>query len=243
MAIRLLYLGIGFYAYLLSQMTMLLLILFTGNLHADLGMDRAANAPFCRALVTNLGLILLFSFQHSLMARSGFKQRFRRWIPRPLERSFFCLMASVSLMLLIVFWEPLPGYIWQVNSYGGQCVFYFFFFVGWLIMFTATFLMNHWDLFGLRQVYLHWKKRPYTALIYRNPFLYKKLRHPLYLGFLIAFWFSPSMSVTHFFFALLMTVYILVGIRLEEKDLIRDFGEIYLEYKKNVPKLLPWRLP
>lgn len=239
MLIRLLYLGIGFYVYLISQLTILLLIVFTGNLHPELGMDRPAELPFVQALLVDIALILLFGLQHSLMARRKVKQALRRWLPRPLERPFFCLMASLCLLLLIFYWQPMPGYLWKTRSLIGQCCFYFFFFLGWFIMFTATFLINHWDLFGLRHVYLYWKQRPYTALIYRAPFLYKKLRHPLYLGFLIAFWFSPTMSLAHFFFAVLMTAYILLGIRWEERDLVQDFGEIYTEYKRIVPKLFP----
>ncbi len=239
MLIRFLYLGIGFYVYLLSQLTILLLIVFTGNLHAALGMDRPAELAFCQALVIDAALIFLFGFQHSLMSRRAVKTWLRRWLPRPLERPFFCLAASLSLLLLIFYWQPMPGYLWKIESHMGQCCFYFFFFFGWFIMFTATFLINHWDLFGLRQVYLYWRQKPYTALVYRAPFLYKKLRHPLYLGFLTAFWSSPSMSWAHFFFACLMTAYILLGIVWEERDLIQDFGEIYAEYKSRVPKLFP----
>ena len=236
---KLIYFGIGFYVYLISQLSILLLIVFTGNLHPAIGMDRPVEASLFQAIAIDAGLILLFALQHSLMSRRWVKEALRRILPRPLERSFFCLMASICLLLLISYWQPLPGYLWQVQSFAGQCCFYFFFFIGWIIMFTATFLINHWDLFGLRQVLLFWQDRPYTALIYRDPFLYKKLRHPLYMGFLIAFWFSPSMSWAHFVFACLMTGYILLGIRWEEQDLIRDFGEVYREYKRRVPKLFP----
>lgn len=239
MLIRVLYLGIGFYVYLISQLTILLLVVFTGNLHPAIGMDRPVEAPLFRALAIDLGLILLFGFQHSFMSRRKVKEWLLQWLPRPLERSFFCLMASLCLLTLILCWQPIPAYLWKVESFIGQCCFYFLFFLGWFIMFTATFLINHWDLFGLRQVYLFWQNRPYTALIYRDPFLYKKLRHPLYLGFLMAFWFSPSMSVAHFVFVCLMTAYILLGIRWEEQDLIQDFGEVYREYKRRVPKLFP----
>ncbi len=239
MLIRLLYLGIGFYVYLFSQLTILLLIAFTGNLYPELGMDGPAERPIVDALLIDTGLILLFGLQHSLMSRRRVKDWLRMWLPRPLERSFFCLMASLCLLLLIFGWQPIPGYLWSVDSLAGRCFFYFLFFIGWIVMFTATFLINHWDLFGLRQVYLFWQQRPYTALVYRNPFLYKKLRHPLYLGFLIAFWASPKMSYAHFIFALLMTGYILIGIRWEERDLIRDFGDIYRDYKSKVPKLFP----
>lgn len=239
MIIRLLYLGIGTYAYLLSQLTIVLLIVFVGNLHPIIGMDCTPRTSLGYALMIDISLIVLFGIQHSLMSRRSIKEWLRRWLPRPLERSFFCLMASLCLLLLILCWQPLPGYLWKIQSFNLQIFFYFLFFLGWLIMFTATFLINHWDLFGLRQVYLYWRQRPYTALIYRDPFLYKKLRHPLYLGFLIAFWCSPTMSIAHFVFACFMTVYILLGIRWEERDLIQDFGEVYSEYKRKVPKLLP----
>ncbi|NRB53443.1 MAG: isoprenylcysteine carboxylmethyltransferase family protein [Saprospiraceae bacterium] len=236
---RLLYLGIGTYVYLLSQLTIILLIVFTGNLHPVLGMDRAAGTSLGYALIIDISLIVLFGIQHSLMSRRSVKEWLRSWLPRPLERAVFCLMASLCLILLIFCWQPIPGYCWKIQSFSLQVCFYFLFFLGWLIMFTATFLINHWDLFGLRQVYLYWRQRPYTALIYRDPFLYKKLRHPLYLGFLIAFWCSPTMSIAHLVFACLMTIYILLGIRWEEQDLIQDFGEIYSEYKGRVPKLFP----
>lgn len=239
MLLRLLYLGIGFYVYILSQLSLLFLVSFTGNIPRGLGMDRAVETPVYQALLIDLLLICFFGAQHSIMARSYFKKKCRSFIPRPLERTFYCLVSSSCLLLLIGFWQPLPGYIWRVESHLGQSFFYFFFFLGWLIMYMATILINHWDLFGLRQVYLFWKRRPYAALLYRHPFLYKKLRHPLYLGFLIAFWSSPAMSVTHFVFAAGMTCYILLGIQWEEQDLVRDFGEIYLAYKKRVPKLFP----
>lgn len=239
MLTRLLYLGIGFYVYLISQITILLLIVFTGNLHPNFGMDRPAETPLLPALLINVGLVLLFGFQHSIMSRRRVKEWLRRWLPGPLDRSFFCLMASLCLWVLMFAWQPIPGYLWKVESFRLQYCFYFLFFLGWFIMFTATFLINHWDLFGLRQVYLFWQRRPYTALIYRNPFLYKKLRHPLYLGFLIAFWSSPKMTYAHFAFACLMTGYILLGINWEEQDLVRDFGDLYREYRRSVPKLFP----
>ena len=243
MVIRFFYFLLGFITYLLSQVALLFILLFVGNIGLSNSLDGPATRPSWEALLIDLLLILLFAWQHSLMARSNFKCWSARWIPHPLERSFYCLMASTALFLLMYYWEPIDSLVWNIQQPFWVGLIYFFFFLGGLIMVTASFLMNHWDLFGLRQVYFYLLKRPYVALVHRDPFLYKKLRHPLYLGFLLAFWFTPVMSLTHLFFAVLMTIYILMGIRWEEKDLIRDFGDTYRDYKKKVPMLFPrfWR--
>jgi len=243
MVVRIFYFILGLIIYGLSQVALLLLLLFSGNIGLSHSLDSPARRASWEALLIDLVLILLFALQHSLMARSNFKRWIAPWIPHPLERSFYCLLASTALFLLMYYWEPIDCVVWQVKSPFWSAFIYFFFFLGYFTMMTATFLINHWDLFGLRQVYLFLLKKPYVALVHRDPFLYKKLRHPLYLGFLLAFWFTPIMTVTHLFFAVLMTGYILMGIYWEEKDLIRDFGDTYRDYKKRVPMFFPhfWR--
>ncbi len=243
MLVRVFYFILGLIIYCLSQAALLFLLLFSGNIGLSYSLDSPARRDFWEALLIDLVLIVLFALQHSLMARSSFKCWSARWIPHPLERSFYCLLASTALFLLMFYWEPIDSIVWRVEQPFWSAFIYFFFFLGCLMMMTATFLINHWDLFGLRQVYLYLLKRPYVALVHRDPFLYKKLRHPLYLGFLLAFWFTPVMNVTHLFFAVLMTLYVLLGIYWEEKDLIRDFGDTYREYKQKVPMFFPhfWR--
>lgn len=236
-AIFLLY---GAVAYLCFFGTILYAIGFVGNLIVPKTIDGTPQAPLLQALLTNTGLLLLFAFQHSIMARPAFKRWWTQFVPEPIERSTFVLFSSLCLMLLMSQWQPLGGVVWSIESPLAQGVLMALYLLGWAIVFLSTFLINHFDLFGLRQVWLHFLGKPYTHLPFRTPFLYKAVRHPLYMGFLIAFWATPMMTVTHLLFALATTGYILTAIQLEERDLITQFGDKYRNYRRSAPMLIPF---
>src|SRR4029079_14280421 len=179
------------------------------------------------AVMVDAGLLLLFALQHSIMARPGFKRWWTRIIPAHLERSTYVLLASLCLMLLIWQWQPIGGVVWSVENETIKTILLIAYLTGWATVFLATFLINHFDLFGLRQVWLYFRGKPYTHLPFRLPAFYKLVRHPLYLGFLIAFWSTPVMTLAHFLFAILTTGYILTAIQFEEKDLVETYGDRY----------------
>ena len=231
----------GLIAYVFMLVTIGYLIAFVGNFLVPVTIDGEPTRPFMEALLINLGLIGLFALQHSLMARRRFKDWWEKVLPKAMDRSTYVLATCACLLLLFKYWEPLGGTIWEVQNEIMATLLYTLFFIGWSLMLISTFLISHWDLFGLRQVYLNLVHRPYTALDLKKPLFYKKIRHPLYLGLLIGIWFTPYMTVTHFVFSLAMTAYVLMGIKLEEKDLVRDFGERYIDYRRKVPTLLPFR--
>jgi len=223
--------------------TFLYLVGFVSGLLVPKTIDTTAgNAPSSAfmAILVNLGLLSLFAVQHSVMARQGFKQKWTRIVPEPIERSTYVLFASIAVILLLFFWQPLPYTIWNVaNTTGG----YFLLgvsFLGWGMVLLSTFLLNHFHLFGLNQVYDHITNKEQRILRFRTPFLYKVVRHPLYLGFLIAFWSAPVMTAGHFLFSLVMTIYVFIGIYHEEKDLARMYGGDYLRYQQKTPMILPY---
>ena len=230
----------GLISYFIFFGTFLYLIGFIGNIAVPKSIDSAASQSLGISLLINTVLIGLFALQHSGMARKGFKSWLTNYIPEAAERSTYVLLTSITLMLLFVFWQPLGGTIWSVENAIGSAVIYTFFAMGWLIVLLSTFLINHFELFGLRQVWLNLRGKPYTHLKFGTPWLYRYLRHPLYLGFLFAMWFTPVMTVTHLIFALGLTFYILFAIRLEERDLIDHFGETYARYSRNVPMIIPF---
>lgn len=231
-------LAYGVVAYAAFLATFLYAIGFVGNILVPKSIDAAPGVPFWKALVVNLGLLTLFAVQHSLMARPFFKRWITRFIPDAAERSTYTLAASMALAFVFWQWQPMGGSVWQVDSKLGQlllnagCAF------GWVLVLVTTFLINHFDLFGLRQVWLHFRNRPYTYLRFGTPGPYKLVRHPLYLGFLFAFWCTPNMTVAHLFFAVMTAGYILVGICLEERDL-QDAHPEYAAYKRRTPMLVP----
>lgn len=193
------------------------------------------------SILVNLGLIALFGIQHSVMARPGFKKAWTKVVPRPIERSTYVLLASIMLMVLFYAWQPIKMTIWDVQNTSLGTAFIIVSLIGWLLLLVSTFVINHFDLFGLRQVYLYAKEGTSSGKIaFQTPNLYKMVRHPLYLGFLIAFWFTPIMTLGHAVFTVGFTVYILIGIYHEEKDLILVFGDKYREYRKRVPKIIPF---
>jgi protein-S-isoprenylcysteine O-methyltransferase Ste14 len=228
----------GVVSYAIFFGTFLYAIGWVGNLFVPRSMDSAVRGPLLPALLIDLGLLGLFAVQHSVMARKGFKRMWTRIVPPEAERSTYVLFSSVAMMLMFVFWQPLGGAIWDVQSTAGQAVLYALFGFGWLLVLVSTFLINHFDLFGLRQVWLCLRGRPYTPVEFVMPGPYRMIRHPLYLGWLFAFWATPTMTVTHLFFALVTTGYILVAIQLEERDLVQDHPE-YAVYKREVPMFVP----
>jgi len=230
-------LGVGAYAIFLG--TFLYALGFVGNFVVPKSLDSAREGSLATALAVNLGLLSLFAVQHSVMARRGFKERLTRWLPEPAERSTYVLASSLALILLFALWRPLGGVVWEVTDPAGRAVLLGLFAFGWLLVLASTFLINHFDLFGLRQVWLYLQERPYTRLAFRTPGPYRLVRHPLYVGWLFAFWATPTMTVTHLFFAAVTTAYILVAIQLEERDLVNAFGAAYKSYRRRVPMLIP----
>ena len=215
---------------------------FIGNILVPKSIDSGATGPLAEALLINSALLGLFAVQHSVMARKGFKQWWTKIIPKPAERSTYVLLSSLCLILLFNQWRPMGGVIWEVQDPTGRLVLNVLFAFGWLLVLVTTFLINHFDLFGLRQVWLYLRGREYTPLGFVTPGPYKYLRHPLYLGWLFAFWATPVMTAAHLVFAIATTAYILVAIRLEEADLVSAHGTAYARYRSQTPMLVP-RLP
>ena len=214
---------------------------FIGNLIVPKSIDSGEPGPLGEALLINAGLLALFAFQHSLMARPWFKRAWTRLIPEPAERSSYVLFSSLVLLVLFWQWRPMGGVVWNVEDQALRVVLYALCAKGWLLVLISTILINHFDLFGLRQVYLFLLGKKYTPIVFGTPVLYRYVRHPLYLGWLFAFWATPTMRVAHLFFAIATTLYILTAIRFEEKDLVHFFGEEYRRYQKRVPMILPLR--
>ena len=229
----------GAMSYLIFLFTTLYAIGFFGNLIVPKTLDSGPIVSFPYALLLDLVLLSLFAVQHSVMARPAFKRWWTRYIPQSMERSTYVLCTSLVLLLLYWQWLPVRGDIWNVENIIGRLLLLGLYGFGWLIVLYSTFLINHFDLFGLRQVYMNWRGVEYTHVGIKEPALYKVVRHPLMLGFLIAFWATPHMTIGHFLFSLATTGYILVGIHLEERDLLVAFGEAYRRYQQRVSMLLP----
>ncbi len=225
--------GVLSYAFFLA--TFLYMIGFVGNLFVPKSIDAAPTVPLVQALLIDAALLAVFAFQHSIMARPAFKRWITRFIPREAERSTFVLAASAALALMFAYWEPLGGGVWQVESSTAVLALHALCAFGWGLVLFATFLIDHFDLFGLRQVWLQFRGVPYTNPEFVTPAPYRVVRHPLYLGFLLAFWATP---VSHLVFALATTAYIVIAIQLEERDLVAAHPE-YAEYRRRVPMLIP----
>lgn len=235
-ALVLLY-GLGCYVVFLA--VFLYGIGFIGNFAVPKSMDSPREVAFGTALAINLGLLALFAIQHSVMARPAFKRWWTRSVPEPAERGTYVLFSSLALVVLFWFWQPMGGTVWAIAGSAAVNTVYVFYALGWALLLYSTFLINHFDLFGLRQVWLYARGKPYTQLEFRTPWLYRQVRHPLYVGWLTIFWATPVMTVAHLVFALMTTAYILVAIQLEEHDLIDAHPE-YAEYRRRVPMLLPF---
>ncbi|HCU53132.1 MAG TPA: hypothetical protein DIC36_02225 [Gammaproteobacteria bacterium] len=235
---RVLFFVYGLAAYALFFATYLYAIGFIGNLLVPVSIDGTPQVPLWEALVVNAALLGIFAIQHSVMARPAFKRWWTRFVPKPIERSTYVLFSSALLVALFAFWQPLGGVVWNVTDPIGQAVLWGVFALGWGVVLVSTFLINHFDLFGLRQVWLYLTGKPYTALPFKTPFFYRYVRHPLYVGWFMAFWATPTMTVTHLVFALATTAYILVAIQLEERNLVEEHPE-YSGYRRQVPMLVP----
>jgi len=230
----------GVAAYLFFLATFLYAIGFVTNLPGLKTIDSGAGGDGTTAWIINIVLLGLFAVQHSVMARQGFKRWWTRIVPKPIERSTFVLAASLVLALLIWQWRPIPGTVWLVEDSIGRAVLIGVFWLGWAVLLVATFLLNHFELFGLQQVYDYWRNRSVAPPTFKTPALYKYVRHPIYLGFVLAFWATPHMTQGHLLFAIATTGYILIGIFFEERDLVAQFGDQYRRYRQRVPMLFPW---
>jgi methanethiol S-methyltransferase len=236
--VRLAFLLYSVFAYAVFFGAFLYLIAFVANVAVPLTVDVGPAVSPAVALWVDLALIALFGLQHSVMARPAFKRWFTRFVSPAIERSTFVLASSLVLVLLFWAWRPLPTTIWRAEGALGTvllaaCA------LGWGTVLLSTFLINHFDLFGLRQAWLHFLQRPLTPLAFRTTLLYRLVRHPIMLGFLIAFWFTPHMTAGHLLFAAGMTVYILIGVRHEERDLVHALGDTYVRYRRETPAFIP----
>lgn len=229
----------GVVAYGLFFFVFLYMIGFVGNMIVPKSIDSGEQSPFGLALLVNTVLVGLFAVQHSVMARPAFKSWWTSVIPKPMERSTYVLLTSLILVLLFWLWQPLPAIIWDVGHPLATSLLMGLFFLGWLIVLFGSFIIDHFDLFGLRQVYLHLRNRSYIHPPFVVRSMYRFVRHPLMVGFLIAFWAAPTMTAGHLLFSLLMTGYILVGVVLEERDLARQLGPDYERYRSETPMFLP----
>lgn len=237
---RILSLLFGVISYVIFFVTFLYAIGFVGNLVVPKSIDSGLSSSFSQALLINLVLLSIFAVQHSVMARPLFKRWWTQIIPEQLERSIYVLLSSLALILLFGFWQPIDGIVWDIENALGSTILWVIFALGWLIVLFSTFLINHFDLFGLRQVYLYMKGQEYTHIHFRKPLLYKLVRHPIMLGFIIAFWSVPTMSVGHFIFACVTTAYIVIAIKFEEHDLVQYHGDEYQAYIKETSMILPF---
>jgi len=229
----------GGVCYAIFLATFLYAIAFVGNIGVMRTIDGEPYAPIGQALLVNMLLLGLFAVQHSVMARPAFKRWWTQVIPKPVERSTYVLFSSAVLLLLFHLWQPMGGVIWDVQHPIGRAVLLAVFAFGWLLVLVTTFLINHFDLFGMRQVWLYLRNKEYTPLKFKTPWLYQYVRHPLYVGWLFAFWATPTMTVAHLVFAIATTAYILIAIQLEERDLTIVHGQAYADYRKRVPMLIP----
>jgi methanethiol S-methyltransferase len=230
----------GLVCYAIFFITFVYAIGFVGNFVVPKSIDSAPIIPVEQALLVNVGLLGLFGLQHSAMARREFKNWWTMIVPKPVERSTYVLFSSLCLMMLFYFWQPLGVTIWNIEPPIFRNLLYAFFGFGWLLVLMSTFLINHFDLFGLRQVYLYLRGKDYKPLKFVTPGPYNYVRHPLYVGWLFAFWSTPTMTVAHLVFAVVTTAYILVAIQLEERDLIAIHGKDYVDYRRRVPMLIPF---
>jgi len=229
----------GIISYLIFLVTFLYGVGFIGNFIVPKTIDYGYQGGTGYAILINILLLVVFAVQHSVMARQSFKKRWTKIIPKPVERSTYVLASSLVLILLFAFWRPIPGVLWNFQDTPVAPLLTALYFVGWLMVLVGTFLINHFSLFGLQQVYMDLKNRKMEQSGFVMPFLYKVVRHPMMLGFIIAFWATPKMTIGHLIFAAATTGYILVGIQLEERDLVEHLGEDYRRYQEKVPQIIP----
>ncbi len=231
----------GVLAHLGFLVAFLYLIGFLGNFVVPKSIDSGQAGPVGQALVINVILIAIFGIPHSVMARPGFKQWWTRFVPQHIERSTYVMQGNLLVALLMWQWQPMVGVIWNVEHPVGASVLWGLFGIGWVMIVLTSFVINHFDLFGLRQVYLHLRGMEYTPLEFKAKWIYNYIRHPLMLGWIIAFWSTPQMSAGHLVFAVGTTIYILIGIQFEERDLVKSHGEDYENYRRKVSMLFPFK--
>lgn len=236
---RLLTIGYGALCYAVFLVAFLYAIAFVGGFAVPRTLDHGVQASIGEAVVVNVLLLALFAVQHSVMARPAFKRWWTRLVPTVVERSTYVLLSSLVLLLLFWQWRSISAVVWDVAWLPGRIALWALFAGGWATALVSTFLINHFDLFGLRQVYLAWREKPYSELEFRESLLYRVVRHPLLLGFIIAFWATPTMTAGHLLFAAATTAYMLIAIQLEERDLNALLGDGYREYRGRVPMLIP----
>jgi len=229
----------GICAYVIFLVTFAYAIAFAGNIVVPKTIDSGTPGPLIEALIVNVALLGVFAVQHSVMARQGFKRWWTRIVPKSVERSTFVVFATAAVALLLWQWRPMPDVIWSVQDPIAVAAIRGVFWLGWVILLVSTFLLNHFELFGLRQVAARLMGWKLPEPQFRTPFLYKRVRHPLYLGFILGFWAAPAMTVGHLLFAVATTGYILIGIFFEERDLVNMFGDQYRRYRQQVSMLIP----
>lgn len=235
--------GYGVVSYLVFFAAILYAMGFVANVVVPKGINDGEAGNRAVAIAINCGMLGLFAIQHTIMARKPFKRWITQYIPHAVERSSFVLVASLILLAAFWLWRPMPGVVWEVPCTTGRMFFDAISWAGWGLVFLSSFLINHFDLFGLRQVWLELRKQAYRPLVFRQTALYKLVRHPLLLGFLIAFWSAGVMTEGRLLFAVMTTAYILIGIQFEERDLADAHGEQYRQYQQTVPMLIPYKKP
>jgi protein-S-isoprenylcysteine O-methyltransferase Ste14 len=234
----------GLACYLMFLGVFLYAVPFIGNFLVPKTLDAGGFGwPMWAAVVVNVGLLVAFGVQHSVMARPTFKRWWLRFVPEPIERATYVLATNLCLIAAFILWQPMPALVWDAQGALARGAMWAMFAFGWATVLITTLLINHFDLFGLRQVWLHLLGRPYTRVGFKKPVAYRVVRHPLYVGWIMAFWATPTMTVGHLLFALGLTAYILIAIRFEERNLVEEHGESYAAYRRSTPMLIPGLRP
>jgi len=229
----------GVVSYFIFLAVFVYFVAFVGDIFVPITISSEVSEYADNALMVNIGLMLMWGIQHSVMARGWFKEMIASMVPHQVERSTYVLVSAVVLAVLMYYWQPMEGIIWQVQNPVAINVLWGLFGFGWLLIFGATFLTDHFDLFGLRQTWLYFVKKTYTDVTFAENLVYRWIRHPMMLGLLIAFWALPTMTVGHLVFSIGMSVYVLVGIYFEEKGLVKALGQTYVDYQKRTAKIFP----
>ncbi|MEM9839663.1 MAG: methanethiol S-methyltransferase [Pseudomonadota bacterium] len=236
---RILIFAYGVASYVVFLGVFVYAIAFLGNFYIPNSIDADPAGPVRTALIVNLALLSGFAVQHSLMARPFFKRWWTSMIPPAAERSTYILFSNLAMIALFLWWQPIGGVVWDINAQPSRSIILAIYFIGWAILFYATCLLNHFELFGLRQVWHHLRGLPQPEAQFREPGMYKHVRHPIYVGWLIIFWATPTMTMAHLLFAVVTSLYILVAVQFEEHDLVKALGDDYRNYKRRVPMILP----